>query len=589
MKDSDLPYILQQWKYAREAKENLFEQIAVSNYGYYDGSGHWSETERQTLEKEKRPVTVMNYVFKAVNTLVGNEIQNRNEIHVFPVENGDVRDANILNYGYKYVKYLNKLDWRFTQANMDGFITSQGWLKNYVKRNREGDFEIFIRNKNPLLIDFDPDSVELDLEDCKHIHERMRMPKDQAKLLWPKFAKDIDNLAGMRSIQKEGLFYDKEKDLVTVIYSEYKQYEKVSIYEVIDPETEKVEYTRVKPQDESLIQSEDKDTFEFVYGTTHLADVVLDEPVLNPYKCGEDKYSYSLFCPYFTQGKGVGIVDQIKSIQDVINKSYSQGLDILNRQAKAGGLYEKGAVDDHTQLEEMSTTGTWAEVRDLNKVRPNDPVQYPSAHMNMVKDGIELSNQILNLQDVFFGDAPGRVESGLGIQILRRQAGISFEMPADNLRLAQVEVGRKILNQFRSVWAGSKFMRIAGEDGLTKEVNITPGQVSVRDIDQRGEQVGELKKFENKLREGKYDFVVDVNAPSLTQRMFNQGIALQIFQTLPAPQLVPLLIDMLDFPRKEEWKAALQQAQPEQRQQMAGDMMNQLMNMGGLDGQKVPV
>lgn len=562
--DWEKPFLLQRWEYARDRRNVKFDSNAKENYGYYDGTGHWTEAEMGKLQAEERPITSLNYTFKAINTMVGNEIQNRNDIHVFPMEDGDVQMANLLNIGYKFVKANNKLDWKFTQANMDGYIASQGWIKNIVTIDQQRKPQITILNKNPLMIYFDPDSIELDLEDCNDIYESQFIFKKKLIQQFPGKKEHIERFYSA-DLDDHDLYIDRQKELVRVLYAEYKQYERKPYWAVRSTEGV-IKFFPEEPDKDDVPDGatvrQYSDVVPVVYGTRMLGDVVLEDPVENPYGCGRDKFSYSLFCPYFVKGTGISAIDQFKSIQDIINKSYAQALDIMNRQPKVGGLYEKGAIEDPEDLNEISRSGKWLEVENLDKVLVVDPPSYPGAHMNMVKDSVELLKEIIGTPEVFLGEAPGRIESGLGVQILRRQAGLSFEMPADNFRVSQIEVGRKILNQMIEFWGKDKFMRIAGDDGNVTELKIDRLKVTKRVLDrQTGEEIPEETiSITNRLKEGKYDFVIDVNQPSVTQRMYNQLVGIQLFQLMPRPELAPLVIDLLDFPKKEEWKAALSQA-----------------------------
>jgi len=139
-------------------------------------------------------------------------------------------------------------------------------------------------------------------------------------------------------------------------------------------------------------------------------------------------------------------------------------------------------------------------------------------------------------------------------------------MPADNLRLAQINVGRKIINQFSEFWSDDKFMRIMGSNDFT-DIQISPDLIEISKLDKYTGKVkvdedgrADIEVIPNKLKDSKFDFAIDVNTPSPTQRMANQAAALQIFQQMPRPEFIPLVIGMLDFPDKEKWLEATKQA-----------------------------
>ena len=105
--------------------------------------------------------------------------------------------------------------------------------------------------------------------------------------------------------------------------------------------------------------------------------------------------------------------------------------------------------------------------------------------------------------------------------------------------------------------------------------------LEVRTEDGDGKMISR-DSFTNRLSEGEYDIVVDVTQPTLTQRMYNQMIATQIFQMMPRPELAPMLIDMLDFPQKDKWKQALgAAAEAMQAEQQQNPLQAMLGGQGG--------
>ena len=135
------------------------------------------------------------------------------------------------------------------------------------------------------------------------------------------------------------LYVDKGRDLVRILYVEWRSYERKAVFA-----DEEGKFYKEEPED--IKTKKFMRTVSTVKGGRLLGDIFLEDPIEDPYGCGPDKFSFTMVCPYFAKGQGVSIVDQFRSIQDIINKSYSQSLDILNRQPKVGGLYEKESIKD---------------------------------------------------------------------------------------------------------------------------------------------------------------------------------------------------------------------------------------------------
>ncbi len=545
--------LLERFEYASNQKQKHFEASCNKAYGYYNGTSHWSPAEVTALENEDRLPTKLNYVFKILNTISGNERQNRNDLHIFPMENGDVDISNILNYLFKYVKKNNNLDWLSSDVAMDGFLTNQGWYKNYIKVDDLFKPEIKIKKVSPKLMYFDPDSIDYGLADAQDVFEAVWENKEKLKEQYPNLEKEIEAWSSDKHISERDLYVDEKKDLVRVVDAEYKVYERKPFW--FDGSS-----LSDKPgKGKKIYHTIEKIKFKRFFG-----DIVLEE-MDDPYGCGG--FSYTPLFPYFVNGCGVSIFEQIVDVQDIINKSHSQFMDSLNRQLGVGILYEDGAVEDEDVLVDFRNGGIGklpAGSISGGKIKITDPPEYPAAHAKTVTDAITLMKEIVGITEVFEGFAPGRIESGLGVQILKRQSGLVFEQPTDNIRMTQINLGRKILNQISKFWSTDKVARIVGEDGNYNDITVTNTEIRTSQVDKNTGDTKEVNVLANTLKEGKYDFVIDVNQPSVTARQYNLLLGIEIFKIVPDPRLIALLVDMTDFPHKDEWIATLTQAVEEQ-------------------------
>jgi hypothetical protein len=547
---------MKRWIYARDMRQNYWDRYARKGYDYYNGTGHWTFEEQQLLWKQERAPYRLNFIFKWMNVVSGNERQNRNEIWLYPMEGGDVRMAAVYNYILKYIKKENNLDWRLSQSVLDGYLTGYGWLKNSVAFDEDGELVIIIKQKNPLLMYEDPDCIEYDLSDAKDIFESSWLKKDDLIKQYPKLGKDIN--AWFKDAPAENdLYINRDKELCRVVDS----YKRETTY--------KKKY--FDKNDGKIYNKEGKNRVAFnapipiIKMERLFGDVVLEE-IENPF--GLNDFPHTKVCPFFTKGQAVALVDQVSDIQDIINKSFLQLMDILNRQPKKGGLVEEGAVDE--EMLEALRTGEWKIVPpgtiSGNKILPFDVPVYPHAHAEVLNNAVEYGKYIIGITDVWEGEAPGRVESALGLQLLRQQSVLSFEQAADNIRMSQILVGRKTLKQINEYWSLDKTLRLLGEEGDLIQLEITPEEIRKGQIDKNTNELMEesIENFPNILNKGKYDFTVDLNQPSVTVRHWNMYLALEIAKMINEPitqsRAIAKIIDMTDFPRKDEWKQIIEEA-----------------------------
>ena len=89
-KDSDREVLSEVIALYKEAKEinATNEKKAKESWEFVNGD-QWSHSMRNKLETENRPALTMNHTGKAIDTLVGIQIQNRTEWNYTPFEDGD--------------------------------------------------------------------------------------------------------------------------------------------------------------------------------------------------------------------------------------------------------------------------------------------------------------------------------------------------------------------------------------------------------------------------------------------------------------------------------------------------------------------
>ena len=542
----------ERFEYAHEESQYWHTNIANRCYNYYNGTGHYTSAERAILEAEGRPPHRLNYAFKWMNLVSGNERQNRQDLYIYPQEGGDVRMAAVYNYIFDHLKNINSLPWLWSQAGLDGYITGQGWLELFVEPDERMSPDIKIRKVSPRLIYYDPDSIEYDLSDAKDIFRERWIRREELKAHYPKQARDIERWYSDTKTRNNDLYVNQKKEMIRVMDCWYREYTREAYrFDAESGEVEKVE--GAGPNEKGLHYR----TVPVVRYRRFFGDVVLED--MADYM-GLSDFPYTPYFPYYSEGEGVSLMDQLADSQDIINKSFSQFMDILNRQPKVGGIYEEGAIDQPDAFAEAIRNGEWAAVKNMDRIKEFQPPSYPSAHSQTVGDAIAFGRDIMGSSDAFEGNAPGRVEAASGIQMLIQEAVKGVAVPGDNMRHSQRLLGKKMLAMVQKLWSPGKMLRLLGEDGNLLDLEITGSEVTMTRLDRKtGAVIGDPEISVNRLSEGKYDFSVDLAAPSQTQRQRNMNTALMIYQAMPNPALLPLLIEMTDFPNKDEWKNVIAQ------------------------------
>lgn len=275
-----------------------------------------------------------------------------------------------------------------------------------------------------------------------------------------------------------------------------------------------------------------------------------------------DTYSKIPYFPYFRRGQTRGMVEDLIDPQREINKKRSVLMDILNRNANSGWMYEENTLDQE-QESNLKLYGSSPGIHVKWKRGPNgaespkriEPGGYPQGLDRLEEKASVDLYQISGINESALGQLD-KVQSGRAIEARQRQAVLSIQMYTDNFARSKKIQGRKFLEIFQKHYTEERLYRIAGEDSklVTYEINKK---------DATG--ANGFTRL-NDITVGKYSVEIDETPISATfkQAQFEETMLLleklgPVGQTLieTSPELI---IDQTSLPRKEDWKRGLMQA-----------------------------
>lgn len=291
--------------------------------------------------------------------------------------------------------------------------------------------------------------------------------------------------------------------------------------------------------------------------TVSCADILLFDG-WSPY----DSYTKIGYFPYFRRGQTRGMIDDLIDPAREINKKRSVIVDILNRNANSGWMYEAETLDPE-QEENLHRYGSAPGVNvkwkrsGPNSQEPHriEPGGYPQGLDRLEEKAAIDLHEISGINESALGQLD-QVQSGRAIEARQRQAVLSIQMYSDNFSRSKKQQGRKFLECFQKHYTEERVYRILGEDSqmVKYEINkkMMTGMNSVTRL--------------NDITVGKYSVDVEETPISAT---FKQGqfeetmmlleklgpIGMALAQTSPE-----LIIDQTSLPRKEDWKRGLMQA-----------------------------
>ena len=255
------------------------------------------------------------------------------------------------------------------------------------------------------------------------------------------------------------------------------------------------------------------------------------------------------------------IIKNLMDPQDEKNKRHSQFTDILNRAPKGGGFFQMGAVDPE-MVKGLSTPGSWVGVRGQlkDKIQPSSAyyIGILSHYQWLEQSSMNDAKEISGINDSLIGIPTNSRESGVAAQTRIQQGLTSLQELFDNLNTAKKMVLNQVLLNAKQYYDPQKIKRIVG--------------IIHRDNPEYLEQA--TMELVTKFYDLNYDIIIDDGESSPTARIASTQSAkelLQYAQALPPDAvmtIVKAIIDMSDFPGKEEILQQLNQ-QAQMQAQMA--------------------
>ena len=489
-----------QWDRYERARDNghlEYVRSAKKCDAYYQGE-QWDSEDVAALEAEGRPALTINTILPTVNTILGEQSTRRADVQFKPRRAGSAEVAHTLTKLYMQIADNNKLDWVEQQVFSDGLIMDgRGYFDVRMDFSDHVEGEIRITSKDPLDILIDPDAKEADPKTWTEVFETRWMTLDEIEELYGK--KKADRLLfvaengmsfGPDSVEYQETRYgdtenaddyfgsgvpsDEEYRNVKTLRVVERQHKKVArAFFFVDPDTgdqrqcpedwsEGKQKKFAKQNNLSLISK----VIKRVRWTVTCDQVVLHDS-WSPYK---DFTIVPFFC-YFRRGRPFGVIKNLLSPQEQLNKIASQELHIVNTTANSGWMVESGSLigmsaDD---LEEHGAeTGLVLEyARGTNPPQKIQPNQIPTGLDRIAQKAALNIKTISGVNDSMLGTDSAEV-SGIAIQAKQNRGAIMIQVPLDNLRKSRQYLAEKVLSLVQSFYTEQRIIQVTNEDDPLK-------------------------------------------------------------------------------------------------------------------------
>jgi hypothetical protein len=536
-------------RYERARDNGHLEYIETAKKcdAFYRGN-QWDAADVAVLDDEGRPALTINTILPTINTVLGEQSTRRADVNFKPKGNGTQELADVLNKLYIHIADTNKLDWLESTVFADGLIQDRGYFDVRIDFTDHIQGEVRISTKDPLDILIDPDAKEYDPKTWNEIFETKWMSLDEVEEQYGqepadklRVAAEYGNTMGQDSVEYEETRYgdtytgveynqgsttnpeeNRQMRAVRVIERQYYQLKECSYYvDAVTGDMRQVpgnwgERKKKKFADEYGLEMITRLDRKVRWTVT--ADKVVLHDDWSPYEC----FTIVPYFPYWRRGRPFGMVRNLISPQEQLNKISSQELHIVNTTANSGWIVETGSLNGMTadDLEEHGAeTGLVLEYnRGSSPPAKIPPNQIPTGLDRLGQKAATNIKTISGISDAMLGTDSPEV-SGVAIQQKQNRGVLMIQVPLDNLQKTRQYLAEHVLRLIQAYYTEERLIQITDEtDPMKPEVPIVVNQVTPE-----GDIINDLTLGEYKVVVGtmpardNYDEVQFAEAISLRQ------------------------------------------------------------------------
>lgn len=538
--DASLAHAVQaRYAYCRDNGHHEFVVKADTCDNFVRGK-QWKDDDLRDLKARKIPALTINKMLPTMANVMGEQIRNRTEISYRPTGKSKAETANVLSKVFKQISQNNMLDWLRSDMFADGIIRSRGFLDVRMDYNDHVMGEVRVAKLNSKNVVIDPDAEDYDPDTWGDVTITKWLTVDDIAVMYSEEdaeylrGRDHGSFAyGSDSVQ---MFRDRFGPQYTAIYTGgYPNPSDLRNLRVLDRQYRKLDrqlhFLSADGDMRQIPADFDQNRINWFverFGFRVIPrvvrrirwTVVCDNVVLfddwSPYK----HFTVVPYFPYFMHGYTVGLAENLIGPQELLNKTSSQELHVINTTANSGYILKSGSLTNMT-AEELERKGAQSglviEVNDdvtkaIQKITPNqvptglDRVSFKAEESIKTISGVSDSMQGFDREDV----------AAKAIQAKRQAGSTNLVKPLDNLGRTDYILARNILDMVQERYTDERVMTIV-LDELT-------GETETFAINQATPE-GIL----NDLTQGEYSVSVSLvpARDSLEDSEFEQAVALR--------------------------------------------------------------
>lgn len=531
---------------AKQAGHDDYVELAKKCNRFYIGGGEqWDSEDRARLEADGRPALEINMILSTVNTILGEQQTQRADIIFKPRKNANQETADALTALVMQIQDNNKYEYVESQVFSDGIIQDRGYFDIRMDFSDHIQGEVRITAKDPVNILLDPNANEYDPSTWNEVTESKWMSVDEIESLYGKKAadkiKDFVSANGRAEYGSDSIRFDQDNfgddDSVSYPTEDEQDYRRIRRVRVIERQWKKLAMVRYFVDNETgdmrqVPDDMDEERMQMLMGIANLSvirrmtqrirwtvstDGVLIHDEWSPY----NNFTIVPYFPYFRRGKPFGVVRNLISPQEQLNKIESQELHIINTTANSGWVVEAGSLVNMTE-EELEERGA-----ETGLVLTYAPGKEPPAKIkaNSIPTGIDrvagkAADSIRTISGVY-GAMVGEVNpevSGVAMKLGAARGSMQLQVPLDNLTKTRRIVAQRVLELVQQYYTETRvFQVIDYNDPAMGQKEVVVNQPTVAGT------------IINDITMGEYNVII-ANAPardSMMETQFAEAIQLR--------------------------------------------------------------
>lgn len=471
---------------SKDAGHDVYVAQAKKCDRFYQGGGQqWTGPDRAYLESVGKPVLEINLILSTVNSLLGEQSSQRVDIVYKPKKKAATETAEALTAVAMAIQDDNRFDWVESQIFADGVIQDRGFYDVRIDFEKDITGEVRITSEDPINIMLDPDAKEYDPSTWNEVIKTRWMTLDEVEEQYGKKKRkaveayvNTSNTFGSDSITLEEETFgeseqwfgewqqnDDSRDIrrVRVIERQYKRLGTQRVW--IDNETgdiseipemtNDVRAAEIAEEHNLSVSSKRKRRIRWTISCDGVT--LLDEWSI--YR----SFTIVPYFPYWRRGRPFGVVRNLLSPQEQLNKLESQELHIVNTTSNSGYTLEAGTLVNMTE-EDLEARGAETGLvlvhqkgsNPPQKIKPN-PV--PTGIDRMSGKAAQHIRTISGIDESMLGAVNPEI-SGVAMKEGRKGGLVQMQVPFDNLARTRHLVAEKMLELIQDFYTETRIFKV---------------------------------------------------------------------------------------------------------------------------------